>query len=100
MIFLITAIKSINPTAEVGITNEDIDNIQWHNGTPVISKSDILAKQTELQTEYDALDYARNRAKEYPSIQDQLDMQYWDGINSTTTWADAIAKVKTENPKS
>jgi|TARA_R110001606_G_C15078342_1_gene616930 hypothetical protein len=100
MIFLITAIKSINPTAEVSITNEDIDNIQWMNGTPVISKSDILAKQTELQTEYDALDYARNRAKEYPSIQDQLDMQYWDGINSTTTWADAIAKVKTENPKS
>ena len=100
MIFLITAIKSINPTAEVSITNEDIDNIQWMNGTPVISKSDILAKQTELQTEYDALDYARNRAKEYPSIQDQLDMQYWDGINSTTTWADAIAKVKTDNPKS
>ena len=100
MIFLITAIKSINPTAEVSITNEDIDNIQWMNGTAVISKSDILAKQTELQTEYDALDYARNRAKEYPSIQDQLDMQYWDGINSTTTWADAIAKVKTENPKS
>ena len=99
MIFLITAIKSINPTAEVGITNEDIDNIQWHNGTPVISKSDILAKQTELQTEYDALDYQRKREKEYPSIQDQLDMQYWDKENDTTTWADAIAKVKTENPK-
>ena len=81
MIFLITAIKSINPTAEVGITNEDIDNIQWHNGTPVISKSDILAKQTELQTEYDALDYARNRAKEYPSIQDQLDDLYHNGID-------------------
>ena len=70
MIFLITAIKSINPTAEVGITNEDIDNIQWHNGTPVISKSDILAKQTELQTEYDALDYQRKRKAEYPSIEE------------------------------
>ena len=39
------------------------------------------------------------RRSEYPSWQDQMDMQYWDGINSTTTWADAIAKVKTENPK-
>ena len=39
------------------------------------------------------------RRSEYPSWQDQIDMQYWDGINSTTTWADAIAKVKTDNPK-
>ena len=39
------------------------------------------------------------RRSEYPSWQDQMDMQYWDGVNSTTTWADAIAKVKTDNPK-
>ena len=36
---------------------------------------------------------------EYPSVQDQLDMQYWDSVNGTTTWATAIAKVKTDNPK-
>jgi hypothetical protein len=35
----------------------------------------------------------------YPSIQEQLDMQYWDSVNGTTTWKDAIADVKTENPK-
>ena len=35
----------------------------------------------------------------YPSIQDQLDMQYCDSVNGTTTWKDAIAAVKTENPK-
>lgn len=35
----------------------------------------------------------------YPSMQEQLDMQYWDGVNGTTTWKDAIAAVKTENPK-
>ena len=35
----------------------------------------------------------------YPSIQEQLDMQYWDSVNGTTTWKDAIATVKTENPK-
>jgi len=39
------------------------------------------------------------RQTEYPSIQDQLDMQYWDNVNSTTTWKDAIAKVKSDNPK-
>ena len=41
-----------------------------------------------------------NRATSYPTIQEQLDMQYWDGINNTTTWKDAITKVKTDNPKS
>ena len=35
----------------------------------------------------------------YPSIQEQLDMQYWDSVNGTNTWKDAIATVKTENPK-
>ena len=35
----------------------------------------------------------------YPSIQDQLDMQYWDKKNGTTTWVDAVAKVKSDNPK-
>ena len=44
-------------------------------------------------------DYARNRAAAYPSIGDQLDMQYHDGVDGTTTWADAIAAVKTKYPK-
>ena len=33
------------------------------------------------------------------SIQDQLDMQYWDNVNGTTTWKDHIAQVKSDNPK-
>jgi len=39
------------------------------------------------------------RAASYPSLQEQMDMQYWDAVNSTTTWKDAIAKVKSDNPK-
>jgi len=35
----------------------------------------------------------------YPSTGDQLDMQYHDQLNGTTTWKDAIAKVKADNPK-
>ena len=44
--------------------------------------------------------YAQYRVKAYPSIGDQLDMQYHDSVNGTTTWADAIAAVKTKFPKS
>ncbi len=43
--------------------------------------------------------YKTARQEAYGSIQDQLDMQYWDSVNSTTTWADHIAQVKSDNPK-
>ena len=43
--------------------------------------------------------YAQYRADAYPSIGDQLDMQYHDSVDSTTTWADAIAAVKTKYAK-
>ena len=60
----------------------------------------IQAKLAELQADYDSKQYQRDRSTSYPSIQEQLDMQYWDSVNGTTKWKDAIAKVKTENPKS
>ena len=40
-----------------------------------------------------------NQFEIYPTISEQLDMQYWDQVNGTTTWKDAIAKVKSDNPK-
>lgn len=58
--------------------------------------TDALAKQ---QADFDALEYARNRAAEYPSNGDQWDMIYKDNKNSTTTHADAVEAVKTKWPK-
>jgi hypothetical protein len=43
--------------------------------------------------------YSDKRRLEYPTWQDQMDMQYKDLLNGTTTWKDAVAKVKTDNPK-
>ena len=43
--------------------------------------------------------YINARQNAYPSITDQLDMQYHDAVDGTTTWKDAIAKVKSDNPK-
>tara|TARA_R100000742_G_C4274718_1_gene94843 strand:- start:632 stop:937 length:306 start_codon:yes stop_codon:yes gene_type:complete len=43
--------------------------------------------------------YIQDRQLAYPTVGDQLDMQYWDSVNGTTTWKDAIAKVKSDNPK-
>ena len=43
--------------------------------------------------------YIQARQEAYGSIADQLDMQYWDAVNGTTTWKDHIAEVKSNNPK-
>ena len=43
--------------------------------------------------------YIDARLNAYPSIGDQLDMQYHDAVDGTTTWKDAVAKVKSDNPK-
>ena len=93
------AIKKINPNAQFTVDQNDINQITWLNGTTPIPKADIEAKIVELQAEYDANQYQRDRAKEYPSIQEQLDMQYWDSVNGTTIWQDKINEVKTKYPK-
>lgn len=43
--------------------------------------------------------YQHLRAAAYPSLTEQLDMQYWDSINGTTVWADTIAAIKAKYPK-
>ena len=91
------AIKKINPNAEFSVNADDINQITWLNGTTPIPKADIEAKMVEVQADYDAKQYQRDRV--YPSIQEQLDMQYWDKVNGTTNWEDAIAKVKADTPK-
>ena len=45
------AIKAINSLAEFSCQDNNIDTIQWLNGTTPISKADIEAKMAELPTE-------------------------------------------------
>ena len=68
------AILAINPNAQVSVSGDDINTLEWHDGNPTnITKEQILAKQSELQAEYEAKQYQRNRAKEYPDFKDYLD---------------------------
>ena len=67
---VIKAILSINSNAEVSVSGNDINTVQWHNGTTPISKADIEAKMTELQAQYDAEEWKRNRQAEYPTHED------------------------------
>ena len=99
MTTIIKSILAINPTAQVSVIGDDVNQITWYNGTTPIPANEILAKQQELIAEYNAKQYQRDRAKAYPSIQEQLDMQYWDKINNTNNWQDAINAVKAQYPK-
>ena len=105
---IISAILALDPDAQVSVNAESLDQITWHDGNPnSITNDAILAKQTELQTAYDAKAYARTRASAYPSIGDQLDM-LWHAIDSgdwtatkvkTTDFYTQLKAVKDANPK-
>lgn len=96
---IIKSILAINPNAQVCVNAEDINQITWLNGTQPIPANEILSKQQELIAEYNAKQYQRYRAKAYPLIQEQLDMQYWDKVNGTNNWEQAINAVKAQYPK-
>jgi len=102
---IIQAILKINPNAEVSVLGNDINTceITWHEGTTPISKADIEAKMVEVQAEYDANQYQRDRV--YPSIGDQLDM-LWHSIDQNPKlkseyfeFYEAIKAVKVKHPK-
>ena len=91
------AIKAINSEAEFEYFNEDLDSITWFNNTTPISKEDIQTKLDELKADYDNNEYQRKRDAEYPSIKDQLDKIYHEGIDK---WKeDMIKPVKDKHPK-
>ena len=93
---VIQAILKINPNAEVSVKDNDINQITWHNGTTPISKADIEAKMVEVQADYDAKQYQRKRVLEYPSMADQLDDIYHNGIDA---WKATIKVTKDKYPK-
>jgi len=65
------------------------------------TEAEVNVKLAEMQALWDSrnAEYVLNRQAAYPSIAEQLDMQYHDKINGTTTWADAIQAVKDKYPK-
>ena len=100
---ILSAILAINPNAQVTVRDEDLDKLEWNAGTTPISKADIQAKQAELKTAYDNKDYARKRAKEYPSVRDFMEAYTEKEIGGNSTKWDAYKtaynKVRSDNPK-
>ena len=85
------AIKKINSNAKFVVRGNDIDTceIEWADGTTEISKDDIKSKIAETE-------YQRKRISEYPSIAEQLDDLYHNGIDG---WKTTIKAIKDKYPK-
>ena len=107
-----SAIKALKDDAEFVISGEPTNeadykaNVKYvtgadENGTAIFGDqlftwSEVSAKQTELQAEYDANEYQRQRADNYPSWEDQLDDIYHNGIDG---WKSTIQVIKNKYPK-
>ena len=102
-------IKEIDPTATVIVDDEDVDKIQWVDGTTPIDKATILAKKAEIDTEWSKNKYQRDRKEEFRqlSIAKELDL-LWHDIDDGKLGADAktggfyttIKALKDKYPKS
>jgi len=74
------------------VNNERLEFSQADYDQAIIDKANSMWNEQQFG-------YIQARQEAYGSIADQLDMQYWDSVNGTTTWADHIAQVKADNPK-
>ena len=72
------------------------DEISYMDGQTPPSDAEIDAELKRMQDEYEANEYQRTRASEYPSIADQLDEIYHNGVDS---WKAVIKKTKDKYPK-
>mgnify|MGYP003656610550 CR=1 FL=1 len=89
-----TAMRNTHPT--IAIINAEKDAWDKNGQVVVLDEAKIASEITRLEAEYDGLEYSRTRANEYPSIADQLDDIYHNGIDA---WKATIKVTKDKFPK-
>jgi len=95
---IVKAILEINPNAKYAIRNNDVNNIEWLENTTPIPVGDIEVKMSEVQAEYDAEEWKRNRQAEYPSVEECVHALL-DGGDTLTKLQEDRQAVKTKYPK-
>ena len=79
-----------------GPTDGPVEKFIFTDGQTPPTEEAIKAKQTELQAEYDAKQYQRNRASAYPSWEEQMDLLYHGGVDALKA---ELKKTKDKFPK-
>lgn len=98
---LTKAIISLYPGAQWTLNGDQYSGLDWlpGNDKPKPSQEELEAECDRLHQVWLNNQYQRDRAKEYPPLADQLDMLYWDKVNSTDNWQQAVQAVKDKYPK-
>jgi hypothetical protein len=91
------AIQNLRPNSSFSLMGDSYDTLIWQDDkTTPPTQSEVNAEITRLQAEYDAKEYQRKRAAEYPSFADQFDTIFHDGLDA---WKAQIQAVKDKYPK-
>ncbi len=90
----VKALQSLRPNAEWVMVGDELTWLDTVQTKP--TESEINTEVARLQAEYDAKEYQRDRAAEYPSFADQFDTLYHGGYDA---WKTTIDAVKTKYPK-
>ena len=94
---LVKAIVSLRPSAEWVLRGDDYSGLEWHDvNQPKPTEAELMVEAARLQAEYEANEYQRLRAAEYPSFADQFDLLYHGGYDA---WKAAIDVIKDKYPK-
>lgn len=94
------ALQSLVPSALWVLQGEDYEGLEWlDESQEQPSKEDIFAEIERLQEEYDALEYQRLRAFEYPPVTDYLDGIVKDDQDQIDAYIAACQAVKDKYPK-
>jgi hypothetical protein len=97
--FVLDALLSLCPGAEFVLIDQDYKSVQWTKmpaGFTTPTAEQIEKEVQRLQEEYERNKYQRLRAKDYPSITDQLDILYHEGYDG---WKGKIDRIKRKYPK-
>lgn len=95
---IIHAVHSLRPGASWSLNGDTYEGLWWsdENDLPPPTEEEINQEIERLQAEYEYNQYQRDRAKEYPSIEDQLDALYHQGYDG---WKAMIDEIKNKYPK-
>jgi len=92
------ALQSLRPGAQWSLNGQSYDGLMWsdENDLPPPTEEEVDQEMKRLQDQWNYNQYQRDRAKEYPSIQDQLDTLYHQGYDG---WKAMVDEVKNKYPK-
>ena len=94
---LADALLSLRPTSAWSLPSNNYSDICWMDDTQTPpTEEECLAEIARLQAEYDLLNYQRKRKKEYPALEEQLDIMYHQGYEG---WKAIIEAIKLKYPK-